>query len=474
MDKILNYPAFVIHVSSICPERKPFFMKNISEAGFTDIRIYEGVVGSDIVSKTNALLKFNNLAFDNEISPGSIGCILSHFTLLKHIIDNNIQCCTIFEDDVWFHKDWKTLSNEYYSETPSDFDILFIGNGLDSCRFTPETTPKITRESCWCTHAYIVTLNGAKKFLNALLNWDYKNFNHASRGKTLVGLYAIDIMIKNMQDDILNQRIPELFKWYCWNGTKYPYKEDFFPIKGNDCRNTGLVMQATDDFKTTVSGNINMEDNNFYDENLQPIDISKYETTEQWIAETYISQDAVVLELGGRYGVVSSKINQRLNVKTNHLVVEPDSEIFNVMSKNLIKKGCGCKVFNGVISKQSQFFQKAGLSSRTRCEPCSSESYLVPNKSLQEIIDEFGLQFDTLVADCEGCLEHFFTENIDYIHKFKMITFEEDYGNECNYDKIKQILKDNNFECIRPGGHSVWIRKQDVPSIKKKRFIWNL
>lgn len=479
MNTILERPAFVIHLQS-STDRTPFFMKNITEAGFKDIRIFDGVNGIDIDSRINAILKFDNIVFDTEPAQGVIGCALSHLCLLKYIIDNKIELSTVFEDDVWFHPDWKILSAEYYSETPSDFDVLFIGNGLDSCRVSPETTPKITTESCWCTHAYVITLEGAKKFLNALLNWDYKNFNHAMRGKTLSGLYCIDVMIKDTQNNILNKTIPQSFTWYCWNGTKYPYKPELFPIKGNDSRNTGLVFQATDDFESTVTVNRDY-DCLFYDENKIVINISNYETTEQWIAKTFIPEDASVLELGGRYGVVSCEINKRLKDKTKHLVVEPDPVVFVHMVNNIVANRANCRMFNGIISRTPQYFQPAGLGSRTRCKPCSTESVLVPHMSLTDAIAKYGIVFDTLVADCEGCLESFFDENLDYIKNFKLITFEEDYGSECNYDKIKQILAQNNFECVRPGGHSVWVKKQIVepvqkvqPIAKKKRFAWSI
>jgi hypothetical protein len=88
------------------------------------------------------------------------------------------------------------------------------------------------------------------------------------------------------------------------------------------------------------------------------------------------------------------------------------------------------------------------------------------------LIKETGLQFDTLVVDCEGCLEKFIDENITYLPNFKLITFEEDSHLECNYEKIKQILVVNGFTCIRPGGHSVWTRQvKSVPLPKK--FIWS-
>lgn len=458
MDTILASPAFVIHLERSTDRGQ--FKKNIEEAGFTDIHIFNGVDGMDINSRVDALLLFNSPPFDLEVSNGHIGCVLSHLKVLKHIVDNNIALATVFEDDVHFHPEWKTLCHSYYTLTPSDFDLLYIGNGLDSCRQISNTNliKEISTESVWCTHAYVVTCSGAKKVLDSLIHWDYKNFNHGSRGKNLSGLYNVDIMLKDTQNCINSGSIPRSYIWYSWNATKYPCKNNKLPVTDNDARNTGLVFQNADEFKSLTSENGHVTNDKFYDESLNEIDTSKYETTEQWIADTFISPDAVVLELGGRYGVVSVHINKRLNTTKNHLVVEPDKNVFTQMFRNLIHHNCNPHVFNGVISKKPLFFQQNGTASLAREDKCSCDAYIVPNKSLEQLIYETGLKFDTLVADCEGCLEKFIDENIEYLDKFKMITFEEDCHDYCDYDKIKRILGEHQFVCIRPGGHSVWKR----------------
>ena len=475
MDTVLSAPAFVIHLPR-STERGKFFKKNIPEAGFTDMRIFEGVDGRDANARADAILQFGFPPIDLEMSYGMIGCNFSHLKVLKHIIDNDIPLATVFEDDVHFHPEWKTLSEKYWKLTPPDFDMLYIGNGLDSCRASsdPSTIQEITTEGAWCTHAYVVTRAGAEKVMNALLKWDYKEFNHGSRGKTLTGMYTIDIMLLNMYHRATLGEIEKPFIWYAWNGTRYPCAFNKLPIRGNDCRNTGLVFQNADVFASLASENNHNLSGNFYDENLNIIDISNYETTEQWIADTFISPDATVLELGGRLGVVSVRINKRLTDTRRHYVVEPDEHVFRQMFRNILHHGCNPRVLNGTISKKPLFFERAGLSSRARDEPCSCNSFIVPNKSLQQVIQETGLQFDTLVADCEGCLEGFIDENIDYLNNFKMITFEEDYSSECNYEKIKRILGDHHFVCVRPGGHSVWTRRIEAPARpRRSQFVWN-
>jgi hypothetical protein len=273
MQTILDAPSFVIHINELCADRKDFFMNSITGAGFTNINIFNGINGTKTDEVILAMKNLNISAFDPEVSAGQMGCALSHLLVLKKIVDENIQLATIFEDDVSFHPQWDTLSKEYLKETPSNCDVLFIGNGLDGC-INGQNTKKITKEPCWCTHAYVVTHIGAKKFLNALLNWDCKTFTHLLRGNSISGLYIIDIMIKHIQQRILNKQMPELFVWYSWNGTIYPYKENLIPLEGNDRRNTGLVIQNTDKFGSIIILNSEYQINRLNDSSdikIQPI-----------------------------------------------------------------------------------------------------------------------------------------------------------------------------------------------------------
>lgn len=257
MEEIYNSPAFVIHLTNKCPERKGFFTKNIQDAGFTNMIIFEGVDASEPTILMDTMKKFPKLKFDKELTKGQIGCCLSHFKLLLHIIENKISLSTIFEDDVLFHPDWKILSEKYYYHTPKNFDILFIGNQIN-----PKNN-KICNASTFCTHAYVVTLQGAKKLLSSLLCWDYYNFNKFQPGYDLCGLYNIDIMIKNIQDRILKKKLRPLFIWYCWNGTYHPCKDNILPsnnleIYNWNIRNTGLVFQYSE-FISTITGKSNGE-----------------------------------------------------------------------------------------------------------------------------------------------------------------------------------------------------------------------
>jgi len=245
-DIVLNSPAFVIYVESLSPERKDFFSNNIINAGFTDMQIFPGVNATDETELNEAISLFPGIKFDNAPSVGQRGCLLSHLKVLKHIIDNKILISTVFEDDVHFHPQWNELAREFFQNTPKDFDIIFIGNQMGH----PEKKPRISKAQCFCTHAYIITLQGAHRLLNSLLYWDYQNSHIIRLGYNLVGLYIIDVMIIDMQIRMNKGMLNKKFTWYCWNGTKNPCQ--FNQLSNMDQRNSGLVFQSTD-FKSIVN-----------------------------------------------------------------------------------------------------------------------------------------------------------------------------------------------------------------------------
>jgi GR25 family glycosyltransferase involved in LPS biosynthesis len=234
MDYILNSPAFIINLETQ-NERLAYSKENITNAGFTDIRRFNAVKGSDDDQVKIALESLNNPKIHDEMeTPGKIGCLLSHLTLLKYIIDQNIQIATIFEDDIFFHPQWQTISREYYNETPKDND-------------------KILTESCFCTHCYTVTLEGAKRLLEAFLNWRYDIFNKIFPGQNINGIYVVDIMIKFTQMITNLNKIERAFTWYCWNGTVYPCEFNAIPLSRYNIANSGLVFQALTIFETSVN-----------------------------------------------------------------------------------------------------------------------------------------------------------------------------------------------------------------------------
>ncbi len=202
--------------------------------------------------------------------------------------------------------------------------------------------------------------------------------------------------------------------------------------------------------------NLNKENKEmiFYDENNNLININNFEKAEQDLSNKYILPHDVVLELGGRYGTVSCIISRRLNDKNNLVVVEPDEKVWNCLENNKKNNNCEFNIVKGFISNKKLGLDGEGYG-KTAIENNESN---IPSYSLTDIQNKYNLKFNVLVADCEGFLEIFFDENPTFYDDLRMIIFEADYPEKCNYDKIRQELKNRNFIELLNGHQNVWIR----------------
>jgi len=198
----------------------------------------------------------------------------------------------------------------------------------------------------------------------------------------------------------------------------------------------------------------------FYNEFNIIIDNDSVEKPEQDLANLYILETDVVLELGARYGTVSCVINNKLNNRQNQVVVEPDHRVWNALTYNKYNNNCDFHIVKGFISSKklslvnTEYECWNGYASTS----IEDESSTIPSFTLDEIQNKYNLHFNVLVADCEGFLEIFFDENPNFINQLRLIIFEEDYPDKCNYEKVKEFLKNNSFYESLSGHQNVWYK----------------
>ena len=189
------------------------------------------------------------------------------------------------------------------------------------------------------------------------------------------------------------------------------------------------------------------------------IDTQSIEKVEQVLANEFIKETDVVLELGARYGSVSCVINFKLNNKTNQVVVEPDDRVWNALKLNRDRNNCKFNIVKGFISNKKLDLTELdcylGGYGATFIENNETK---IPSYTLNEIKKTYNLNFNVLVADCEGFLEVFFDENPDFYDNLRLIIFEADYPEKCNYDKIRNNLQKKGFTKLLEGHQNVWMK----------------
>ena len=194
------------------------------------------------------------------------------------------------------------------------------------------------------------------------------------------------------------------------------------------------------------------------DQDGNPVDIVNLEKPEQDLAKEYIEENDVVFELGARYGSVSCIINSLLKCKTNQVVVDPDERIWEALERNKKVNKCEFHIVKGFVSSK-----KLGLTNLNDYYGGYAATYIdqddskIPSYTMEEIKTKYNLQFNVLVADCEGFLERFFDENPSFYDKLRLIMFEADYVDKCNYTKIRDMLRIKGFLELVNGHQNVWI-----------------
>lgn len=111
---------------------------------------------------------------------GMKGCALSHRTLWENIVENDYKYSMILEDDSHINSSFDIDLQLLWANIPEDFDILYLGSHFfcgDTSLYNRITTAAFQKnikeinsglyqvQGCGGFHAYIISQNCAKKFI---------------------------------------------------------------------------------------------------------------------------------------------------------------------------------------------------------------------------------------------------------------------------------------------------------------------
>jgi FkbM family methyltransferase len=194
-----------------------------------------------------------------------------------------------------------------------------------------------------------------------------------------------------------------------------------------------------------------------YNEDYFFINTNVLEVEEQNDAMEYIRKDDIVLELGGRYGTVSTIINNLLKNKENHVVIEPDLNVIDALRMNRENHGCKFEIFTGIITNKTKLkINHDGYG--TYISDGSDGIDEIETITYKNLCKKYNLSFNTLVVDCEGCFCDVLDSIGEDIVSFDKILLELDQPNICNYQIVEDKLSPNFYK-LKSGFHSVYINK---------------
>ncbi len=195
----------------------------------------------------------------------------------------------------------------------------------------------------------------------------------------------------------------------------------------------------------------------FIDENGNVVSHKELEVEEQEIASKYIKKDDKVLELGARYGTVSAIILDKISDTKNCVIVDPDTNITQALTNNLNK--CGyedARIFVGTIGSHKKKIH-SNDSYATYTESCEGDECNIENMTYDNLQHKYDITFNTIVADCEGCLPELI-DHIEDMDPIKKIIFETDRAGNVDYNKLYTKLNECGFKNVREGFVQIWVK----------------
>ena len=223
----------------------------------------------------------------------------------------------------------------------------------------------------------------------------------------------------------------------------------------------------------------------------------------------YLPTDAVVLELGARYGTVSCAISRVQHGSGLRVLIEPDVNTFASLSANLAANNCSGLAVNGAVSELPMFqFWREGSNatgygnSRVLTKNCSEmpqSPYVfghrygrwwcapIPTYSVaslaERLSDSMGrsVRFTALVVDCEGCWLRFMQENRAFLEDpaLEYILYETDEKSASLINMTCALgfgVVENRLDCMTPrapGLAQVVFKRQPAPGSGPSRLGCN-
>lgn len=166
-----NVPIYVVSLERE-RERRENVKRQLKDLNYT---IYNAVDGKNLNEVQHQLMV--NYIVPHKLNPGQVGCFLSHLSLWKQIIETQTPCALILEDDINVISPLNLMLPKLCKV--EGFDILYLGHYFEPSKgeFVQTVGKYAVHKSTrpYCTHAYMITYNGAKALV------DYLNKHKASQ-----------------------------------------------------------------------------------------------------------------------------------------------------------------------------------------------------------------------------------------------------------------------------------------------------
>jgi FkbM family methyltransferase len=181
------------------------------------------------------------------------------------------------------------------------------------------------------------------------------------------------------------------------------------------------------------------------------------EFPEQMMVSRFLTGREKVLELRGNVGRNSVVIASILNANHNSafVVMESDPDTAELLRQNREANGLTFHVEPSALSKHALMqigwdtmpLDIEQLGGARMCKRVGTMTYA-------QLVAKYGIQFDTLVVDCEGAFYHILRDMPDILDTVRLVIMENDYPRMEQKHYVDRALRQTGFEVAysEPGG----------------------
>lgn len=191
-----------------------------------------------------------------------------------------------------------------------------------------------------------------------------------------------------------------------------------------------------------------------------------HELPEQLLTLTFLPPDAKVLEIGADVGRNSCLIASILNDSRNMVSVEPRLEAIPYLRDNRNINNLKFHIEPSAISKVS-LYQKGWISVPSDI-PLPGHTKL-NTITFEQLKRKYGIEFDTLIVDCEGALYYILRDDPTVLNNIKLVIIENDFQCADHYFFVADLFRQHGLEAVHNEGPAYWGENTAFYQVWKKQ-----
>lgn len=166
------------------------------------------------------------------------------------------------------------------------------------------------------------------------------------------------------------------------------------------------------------------------------------EYPEQLMTTAYLPPEAKVLELGSNIGRNTLVIASILYDSRNLVTLECDPNSCAILDKNKSLNGYEFHIENAALSYRKLIQQGWNTIPSETLLPGHASVKVI---TFEELEKKYQIQFDTIVADCEGALYYILSDHPNLLNNIKLLIVENDYTNLHHHQYVATLFINKGF-----------------------------